>query len=217
MTWTAQYRSIVAIGLLSGVLAAGLPGCTGAAENAALAGGIVVGTAILAQSPANEIEQIYYLGVFDPREQVPPTVYRIRVHGQASAISNTKFASGWVKADLIDSLQSKVGFEAEGGGVEVTGAENGGGAIKTGRRLMVFGPEGFRESPTDHRLVIVMGASPQAFFQAIDDSLGVIAEVQQEQLESALAQDLFQELQRVRAERIRLVDLQADLREEATQ
>ena len=37
-------------------------------------------------------------------EQVPPSVYRVRVKGQASFLSATKFASGWVPADLVDSL-----------------------------------------------------------------------------------------------------------------
>jgi len=37
------------------------------------------GVAFLAHSPNNEIEQIYYLGVFDPQEQVPPTVFLSRL------------------------------------------------------------------------------------------------------------------------------------------
>lgn len=53
-----------------------------------------MGTTLLgARTPANEIEQIYYLGVFDPQEQLEPMVYRVRVHGQASPISGMKFGS----------------------------------------------------------------------------------------------------------------------------
>ncbi|MBD3268427.1 hypothetical protein GF373_17305, partial [bacterium] len=65
--------------------------------------GQVVGSAagvtwVGAQAPGNEIQQIYYLGVFDPHEQVPPQVYRITVRGQASAFSGVKYSSGWVHA-----------------------------------------------------------------------------------------------------------------------
>src|SRR6185436_10478783 len=50
-------------------------------------------------------------------------------------------------------------------------------SLKPGRRLMMFGPEGFREAPADHRLVIVMGANPKAFFEAIDTALGDLSQV----------------------------------------
>ena len=49
----------------------------------------------------------------------------------------------------------------------------------TGRRLVMFGPEGFREAPKDHRLVVVMGSNPDAFFSAVDEALGVVASVTQ--------------------------------------
>ena len=42
----------------------------------------------------------------------------------------------------------------------------------SGRRLMMFGPEGFREAPRNHRLVVVMGSSPEKFFSAVDEALG---------------------------------------------
>ncbi|MHC4528538.1 MAG: hypothetical protein ACYS29_11725 [Planctomycetota bacterium] len=174
-------------------------GCTTTVDTIAAGVG---GTAFLAHSPTNEVEQIYYLGVFDPQEQAPATVYRVRVHGQASAISFTKFASGWVKADLIDSLGTSIGFDKESGAIEITKSEDDwSGAMQTGRRLMLFGPEGFREAPKDHRLVIVMGSNPEAFFRAVDESLGVVSGVQVQQQNSALNQVLFETLKQVRKER----------------
>src|SRR5262245_25846810 len=101
---TAKRLSFV---LLFCALAAG--GCSTTEQNIAL--GVVAATFVNSRSAGSEIEQIYYLGVFDPQDQLPPTVYRVRVHGQASTFSFTKFASGWVRADLIDSLGTSVAFE----------------------------------------------------------------------------------------------------------
>src|SRR6266849_1933566 len=53
-------------------------GCATPAQTAgAIAGGVVGVTIAGGYSPGNEIEQVYYLGVFDPQEQVPATVYRL--------------------------------------------------------------------------------------------------------------------------------------------
>ena len=147
----------------------------------------VAGTAQLGQTPSNTINQTYYLGVFDPRDQLPPTIYRVHVQGQSSALNATKFASGWVRAELVDSLSGSVEFPADastkqkqtadspsGSGVEVVDK-----GLLTGRRLVMFGPEGFREAPKNHRLVVVMGANPDAFFSAVDQALGVVASVTQ--------------------------------------
>lgn len=163
------------------VLASGLllGGCaTPTATNSALAAGA---TGVLGNSPTTNIVQTYYLGVFDPREQLPPTIYRVRVQGQASALNWTKFASGWVRSDLIDSLSTQV--EADRSGVKVNG---NGEALKLeqdkgqlNRRLVMFGPEGFREAPKDHRLVVVMGSNPEGFFSGVDRALGVVASVTQ--------------------------------------
>src|SRR5947208_52474 len=87
-------------------------GCATPYQNAAL--GVAGATVAGAYSPGHEIEQIYYLGVFDPQEQIPPTIYRITVHGQASVISGTEYASGWVPAQLIDSLNSRINTDAGG-------------------------------------------------------------------------------------------------------
>jgi hypothetical protein len=55
-----------------------------------------VGVAVAGVTPSTNLEQVYYLGVFDPQEQIPPTLYRVRVRGQASALNFTRYASGWV-------------------------------------------------------------------------------------------------------------------------
>jgi hypothetical protein len=173
-------------------------------------GGAIGATLLGGQSPAHEIEQVYYLGVFDPQEQVPPTVYRVTVRGQASALSNMKFGSGWVQANVIDSLNTHVDFDGNRPKV-TTGEGEQLATLKTGRRLVLFGPEGFREAPPDHRLVIVMGASPEKFFNAIDTSLGQITQVQREQADSAIGQELFRAMSEIKAERDRLNDIAADV------
>lgn len=59
-------------------------GCNSLPQSIAL--GTVVVTGFGAAMPAHEIEQIYYLGSFDPQEQVPPALYRVRVRGQAPLV-----------------------------------------------------------------------------------------------------------------------------------
>jgi hypothetical protein len=194
--------------LLPALLVLGACSHLSSGEKAAL-GGLVVGTYIGSQLPSSDIEQVYYLGVFDPQEQLPPTLYRVRVRGQASALSNTKFASGWVRADLIDSL-STISFQKQGSSFEITKADEQAKALSTGRRLMMFGPEGFREAPKDHRLVIVMGADPDKFFGAVDEALGVVAAATQGAGGAQLERDLFRELSLLQAQRIRLEELRAD-------
>ncbi len=191
-----------------------LIGCSTPEQNLAL--GIAAATVYGSYSPNNEIEQVYYLGVFDPQEQIPDTIYRVRVRGQASFLSFKKFASGWVRADLIDTLGSQVGFKDGSGNVSITRAEGEvAGAIPTGRRLMIFGPEGFREAPKDHRLVILMGSSPEDFFNAIDTSIGTISKAISEQNSSRLNTLLFKALSNITNERKRLnefaKDVQADI------
>jgi hypothetical protein len=168
------------------------------------------GTALAAHSPTNEIEQIYYLGVFDPQEQVPPTVYRVRVHGQASAISFMRFSSGWVPADMIDSLGTSIHFEKAGGALQIEDTEKMNKALPIGRKLVLFGPEGFRQAPKDHRLVIVMGSSPEKFFKAIDTSLGMVSEAQMQQHNTMLRQEMFEALLQLSNERQRIEELAED-------
>jgi hypothetical protein len=147
-------------------------GCHTAAQTAGLVtAGIVTGSV----SPANEIEQIYYLGIFDPEEQLPPQMYRVRVHGQSAFISGDSFASGWVPARLMDSLSGRVSIDAYGGaGPDIQEpSTNATVSLNVGRRMLLFGPEGFREAPANERLVIVMSSNPSKFFDAIDQTLGM--------------------------------------------
>lgn len=192
-----------------------LTGCGLTDEQAYLLGGILGATAVGGQAPSHEIEQTYYLGVFDPQEQLPPQMYRIRVNGQASFISNTNFASGWVPAALVDSLGAGIRLDQEKGSVQFDKVEDEFvSEIKTGRRLIMFGPEGFREAPANHRLVIVMGSDPSNFFSAIDNTLGTVAQVMDEQRAASLSNELFATLNQVRAEKDRLNDLKSDIADE---
>lgn len=177
-----------------------------------VAAGALGATVLAAQSPNNEIEQIYYFGVFDPREQLPPAVYRVRVHGQASFMSTTRFASGWVHASIIDSLGTSLAFNKDSGRIEIGKVqEDELTGFKTGRRLMMFGPEGFREAPRDHRLVIVMGASPDKWFEAMDQALAVVADTMSEQRSAQLTSDLSDAIVAARAEQAALNTVKAGL------
>jgi hypothetical protein len=161
------------------IVAIGLVGCDHVpTRNTGLAA-TVVGAA---HFPTSQMQQVYYLGVFDPRDQVPPMIYRVRIQGQASILNATNFASGWVHASVLDSLSPDTRHEntlreLSGKGAALKASEEK--SALTGRRLMMFGPEGFREAPKEHRLVVVMGSDPSAFFSAIDRALGVVAEATQ--------------------------------------
>ncbi len=176
-----------------------------------------------AQVPGNEIEQIYYIGVFDPIQQIPETVYRLRVRGQASVFSKTRFASGWVPAPLIDSLTSSVGFGDGGferriesvGPIERSKADSVEATTRAkappraeeqsdlslGRRLVMFGPEGFRTSPAGHRLVLVMGADPNIFFKGIERALLAHGDNAREVSDFDFIQDLLTSNQNLRTDR----------------
>ncbi|MBX3334504.1 MAG: hypothetical protein KF876_10280 [Nitrospira sp.] len=187
-------------------------GCNSVPQNIAL--GAVIGTGVGAIIPGHDIEQVYYLGSFDPQEQVPPALYRIRVRGQASIISWMRFGSGWVPAELIDSLGSSVEINKEDGKIVVTKAESDQiSKLTIGRRLMQFGPEGFREVPKDHRLVIMMGANPEDFFKAMDMALGSISQAKLDQDSQVLNGLLFKALTKVQAEK-QLVEAQLDVAKE---
>jgi hypothetical protein len=198
----------------AGVLLASLAcasGCGGLTpQQRAVTGALGVGTFLAGQLPTSDIEQVYYLGVFDPQEQLPPTIYRVRVRGQSSMLNFTKFASGWVRADLVDSLSTITHATGSNGGFDIKRAEEETKALKTGRRLMMFGPEGFREAPKDHRLVVVMGADPQKFFSAIDEALGVVAVATQGKGGMDLQRALFGDLVEFKSQRDRLEDLRND-------
>ncbi|HQR16172.1 MAG TPA: hypothetical protein PKW52_13355 [Nitrospira sp.] len=63
------------------LLAVNTTACNSLPQNIAL--GAAITTAVGAVIPGHDIEQVYYLGSFDPQEQIPPALYRVRVRGQA--------------------------------------------------------------------------------------------------------------------------------------
>jgi hypothetical protein len=115
-----------------------------------------------------------------------------------------------VPADLVDSLSNQVGFDVDDQKVTVEGGVAGplkDGELTKGRRLVVFGPEGFRPVPKRHRLVIVMGASPKAFFQAMDRLTGAASAKRAQLLRGPLYQEVLEKLNEVKDERRRLAEL----------
>jgi len=166
-----------------------------------------VGSAMVGQ----EIQQIYYLGVFDPREQTPSAIFRLTVRGQASVINRTRFACGWVPAAVADSLNTDLSFQ-NGSIVVASQAERKAlGGIETGRRLVLFGPEGFRESPRDHRLVLVMGSNPEEYFSAVRKTLDGIAGIHVDRLDARADQEIISELKSIHDERLQLDALRDDV------
>ena len=160
------------------------------------------------QAPINEIEQTYYLGVFDPRGQLPPQVYRIRVHGQSS-FGAGKFASGWVPAQVIDTLSTSA-LSSSGSSDLGFGSETGSTFLK-GRKLVAFGPEGFREVPESHRLVMVMGNNSDKFFNAVSEALGSISTTTIQKRAITLNSEIFKELTELLREKQRMEDFKDDL------
>lgn len=192
-------RSSTLPGIL--LVAASLSACDHVPTRNSTAAGMLLAAAHI---PTTQMQQVYYLGVFDPRDQVPPLIYRVRIQGQASLLNSTNFASGWVHASVLDSLSPDMSHAATLKELAGPGAKGKAGEEKsalTGRRLVMFGPEGFREAPKNHRLVVVMGSDPSAFFSSVDRALGTVAEATQGSAVSA-------ELTRV------LLDEQALMRDE---
>ena len=165
----------------------------------------LAGTAVLATTPSAEIEQVYYLGSFDPQEQLPPAIYRIRVRGQSSILNSTRFASGWVPAEIVDSLTRSLSVDARTGQVSVGGTATTTEALAdTGRGLVLFGPEGFREAPRGHRLVILMGSNPEIVEQAFSTALGSIAQIKFGEAGGELDRKLLAQLTTLHADKERL-------------
>lgn len=193
-----------------------LSGCNSLPQNIALGAGLATVTG--AMIPGHDIEQIYYLGAFDPQEQIPPSLFRVRVRGQASIISWMRFGSGWVPADIIDSLGSNPEY-AKALGVSSAERLNTGKSsnLTLDRRLIQFGPEGFREVPKNHRLVLVMGASPENFFDAMDRALGDLSSASITESDSALHRDLFEALTLTKSERELLDSALRDLQQDWAQ
>lgn len=171
--WSGFVRHACAVAGLSAAVALSA-GCTSAnvhVRNISNAGAL----AALAVTPNADIEQTYYLGSFDPQDQVPPAVYRIRVRGQSSVLNATRFASGWVPAAVVDALTGSVAFRDKADSLAVSTEGKLDDKLKVGRGMVMFGPEGFREAPRDHRLVIIMGANPEQVEQAFSSALGSVA------------------------------------------
>mgnify|MGYP003575554489 CR=1 FL=1 len=137
--------------------------------------GLVAAT-VGSTTPNADLEQTYYLGSFDPQDQIPPAIYRIRVRGQSSLLSSVRFASSWVPAEVVDALTGAISIDPKSGALDVNNDARVSG-IASGRGMVMFGPEGFREAPRNHRLVIVMGTSPDTVQQAFASALGTVAKV----------------------------------------
>lgn len=187
------------------MLAVFLVGCATPAQTAGVIGGSIFGGALVgAYSPGHELEQVYYLGVFDPQEQLPPEVYRLTVRGQSAAFSTMKFGSGWVPASLIDSLSGHVRIDpnaTDGSGISFSKDDATSVALQSRRRLIQFGPEGMREAPKDHRLVIVMGSSPKGFFDAVDSAMGSLSAMQSDRGNLLLDRDILKVLRDLESEK----------------
>lgn len=194
-----------------------LGGCETGRQNWALGGAVTAGA--LAQAPSNELQQVSYLGVFDPDEQLPQMVYRVTIRAQASPMNQMRYGSEWVPAWAVDSINSRVDAGLDPSStkdkdgkpaafIKSDRSEEIRGDIQVGRRLIMFGPDGFREAPKDHRLVIVMGATPEKFFQGIDRAIGTVAASQVNSLaaplqKSLLESDLAHAQRRLELERLR--------------
>ncbi|KZN52816.1 hypothetical protein [Pseudoalteromonas luteoviolacea] len=177
-----------------------LGGCGLTPQEAGVVGAIAGGgsTYFTTHTVTGEVYQVYYLGVFDPINQISPTFYRITVRGQSNLFSDMKFASGWVPAESIDTLTSKVEMTNQGLNVDA----NGGAQITSARRKFVLmGPEGVREGPENHRLVIVMGSSPHNFFSAIDSAMGELLSFEQTKAHDPVNRMLMEELLSIAQER----------------
>jgi len=206
---SVRFHTVLAVRYLVLLWLIALGGGCGAPE--AIVAGVAGVTMIGSGIPAQEIEQIYYLGVFDPREQIPSAIFRLTVRGQASAISGMRFACGWVPANVVDSLSTDLSFQNDK--VVLPSAEERKAleSIKTGRRLILFGPEGFREAPRSHRLVLVMGSSPEKFFQAVGQTLESVAKMEAEELDTQAGRKILAKLEELRRNRMELEVLREDV------
>jgi hypothetical protein len=151
-------------------------------------------------TPNADLEQTYYLGSFDPQDQIPPAIYRIRVRGQSSLLSTVRFASSWVPAEVVDALTGAISIDPKTGALDVNDDARVSG-IANGRGLVMFGPEGFREAPRNHRLVIVMGTSPDTVQQAFASALGTVAKVRSGESSVAFDRNIIDVLSGLSAEK----------------
>lgn len=185
-----------------------LGGCATNWQTASLAVGAV--TAVGGQAPTHEVEQIYYLGIYDPEEQLPQQIYRVKVHGQSSLLSNVRFSSGWVPAKLVDTLDVSLNFDQERNRLTLQPSSNHAdiAALQSGKKHVLFGPEGHRVAPKDHRLVIVMASSAEKYFDTITDTLDQVSKFQTQTDNSRVVRELMLELSRRSLEREKLEQMQ---------
>lgn len=133
----------------------------------------ILAAAFLASCTKQTFHQVYYLGVYDPNEEVTQQLYRVTIRGDTAWYSTVKYASGWAPAEAVDALtgtltQDQAGVRIAGEGRDVR--------LPPGRSLVLYGPEGFRIVPQDHRLVLVMSSDPSEFFKQVQLIAGARAE-----------------------------------------
>lgn len=156
-------------------------------------------------TPGSDLEQTYYLGSFDPRSQLPPAIFRIRVRGQSSVLSSVRFGSSWVPAEVVDSLAGEIDPGFGRSNVKITNDPNYRSPFRAeDRKLVLFGPEGFRQAPKNHRLVVIMGSNPDAVEQAFSSALGTVAAVKFGESGSALERQSLKLLLELGREKERL-------------
>jgi len=160
--------------------------------------------ALLASSAAScsstRIQTTHYLGVFDPQQQVPEELYKVTIDGNASAVSDVKYASGWVPAAEADLLVTQVKRDDQDN-ITITGDASVSVSVGTRRRFFEIGPSGVSTQPEDGRFVIVMGSNPDYFFRkmglltrfgkddsAIASSIAALANVVREKQVAAAGQ-----------------------------
>lgn len=207
----SRFSASASLGVLALAAASALTaGCGGMTVAQATRTYAATGLAFGSVTPGSDIEQTYYLGSFDPRSQLPPSIYRIRVRGQASALTATRFASSWVPAEVVDSLTGSISNNGGRGDATITTDPNNKASLAgAGRGLVMFGPEGFREAPRGHRLVVLMGANPDAVEQAFASALGTVASVKFGQSGASLDRSAFGLLIELGKEREQLNALKA--------
>jgi hypothetical protein len=119
--------------------------------------------------------ETFYLGRFDPINQLPQELYRFKVTGNSSWFHETHFASGWLPAKAVDPLEATVGIDKNNpyardvhplGENSSKGQSESKNYLEAYRTMRLFGPEAFLEVPKDLRFVVVMSANPNKFFQA---------------------------------------------------
>ncbi len=137
---------------------------------------------------STRFHEYYYTGIYDPESQLPQEVYRYRITGYASAVSSMKFASGWLPKELVDPLgELPTAPGAPLGDAPKTPADGKcpknvpevvckatkpSATFESLRPLYLFGPEGFRPAPQDHRLCVVLSHDPEQFFRLANQFAG---------------------------------------------